>query len=319
MSARFHRIGCLHSSCAQANLTLSSGEKVMFKQSQPQRRSLVAIALGAISASAIAQVATFRSLGHLPGDSQDSRAWAISADGQVVVRFSGSRAFRWNALDGMTALSELSPEYATSSAIDVSSDGTVIVGTACVAGFDCDPFLWTAVSGYTFVGGMSEGFLPYSAWGVSADGSIVVGGATSPSNPHERAYRWTAETGAVAIHPSDSSTTFYDISADGTTAVGFISVPIGWTEELGIFWLGSLGGGGKAFCTSADGSVIAGDCANDQGNIEAFRWTAETGMVGLGDFAGGFFISSMYEMSADGEILVGYGTNASFGARGRDL
>ncbi len=39
--------------------------------------------------------------------------------------------------------------------------------------------------------------------------------------------------------------------------------------------------------------------------VEAFRWTAETGMVGLGDVAGGGFFSDAYDVSADGSVVVG--------------
>jgi probable HAF family extracellular repeat protein len=44
------------------------------------------------------------------------------------------------------------------------------------------------------------------------------------------------------------------------------------------------------------------------GNYEAFRWTQQTGMVGLGDLPGGTFNSTADGISADGSIIVGTST-----------
>ena len=46
------------------------------------------------------------------------------------------------------------------------------------------------------------------------------------------------------------------------------------------------------------------------GGAQAFRWTADDGMVGLGDLPGGHFSSHATDASADGAIVVGYGSNA---------
>ena len=64
--------------------------------------------------------------------------------------------------------------------------------------------------------------------------------------------------------------------------------------------LGDLDGGSftsQAFGVSADGSVIAGFGGTDLGP-EAFRWTQNTGMVGLGDLPGGEFNSQGIAISA---------------------
>jgi probable HAF family extracellular repeat protein len=42
-----------------------------------------------------------------------------------------------------------------------------------------------------------------------------------------------------------------------------------------------------------------------------FRWTAERGMVGLGDLPGGPLNSNVWDVSADGSVIVGYGNTAS--------
>lgn len=65
---------------------------------------------------------------------------------------------------------------------------------------------------------------------------------------------------------------------------------------------------------SADGSVVVGASANLYGYLglhggyrEAFRWSAQDGLQGLGDFAGGEFDSVATGISADGSVIVGGG------------
>jgi probable HAF family extracellular repeat protein len=60
---------------------------------------------------------------------------------------------------------------------------------------------------------------------------------------------------------------------------------------------------------SADGSVIVGTGQTSVlffvGQGKAFRWTATTGMVGLGDLPGGFSYSRANATSSDGSVVVG--------------
>ena len=60
---------------------------------------------------------------------------------------------------------------------------------------------------------------------------------------------------------------------------------------------------------SADGSVVvvAFQSANGQ---EAFRWPAGGNQQGLGDLPGGDFFSAAFDVSADGRVIVGYGSVA---------
>ncbi|HOB98123.1 MAG TPA: hypothetical protein PKM43_05180, partial [Verrucomicrobiota bacterium] len=65
-----------------------------------------------------------------------------------------------------------------------------------------------------------------------------------------------------------------------------------------------------AYGVSADGAVIAGCGSSSNASLgvaEAFRWTADTGMVALGDFPGGYFNSIAYGISADGLVILGRG------------
>ncbi len=110
------------------------------------------------------------------------------------------------------------------------------------------------------------------------------------------------------------------VSADGSVAVGIVfsgEVPLGegfrWTAQTGLVGLGDLPGGEKlsaAFGVSADGSVIAGTSTSAASNasnppLESLIWTAQTGLVPLGDLPGGTFSSFTNGISADGSTVLG--------------
>lgn len=77
--------------------------------------------------------------------------------------------------------------------------------------------------------------------------------------------------------------------------------------------LGTLPGSGsfmsRANAVSADGTTVVGASQSVAG-IEAFRWTFEGGMVGLGVLSGGDFYSEAYDVSANGAVIVGDGKSA---------
>lgn len=107
------------------------------------------------------------------------------------------------------------------------------------------------------------------------------------------------------------------ISADGTTVVGIsVGQAFRWTSSGGFEYLGFLqpeegSYHSDAHAASADGSVIVGGSARPKGGYEAFRWTQDGGMVGLGDFPGGLNYSIAYDVSADGSVIVGRGSGSS--------
>jgi probable HAF family extracellular repeat protein len=198
-------------------------------------------------------------LGDMPGGVYDSRANDVSADGSVVVGRSmisyldprrgkppGSEALRWTQAGGMVGLGDLPGGLFYSDALDISADGSVVVGQ----GSSTPGYLYNEAFRWTQVGGIvGLGYLPGGsasrAFAVSADGSVIAG---------------------VAY-----------------TAAG--SEAFRWTEVEGMVGLGDLPGGnlsGWAFGISADGAVIIGRGSSASG-LEAFRWTQAGGMDGLGD------------------------------------
>jgi probable HAF family extracellular repeat protein len=93
-----------------------------------------------------------------------------------------------------------------------------------------------------------------------------------------------------------------------------------WVQAAEFIPLGDLPGGefqSSGNGVSADGTVVVGRSnsdfdGKDDGDTEAFRWTSETGMVGLGDFPGGRYRSRAYGVSADGSVVVGQGSDETF-------
>jgi probable HAF family extracellular repeat protein len=170
----------------------------------------------------------------------------------------------------------------TSSALGVSSDGSVVVGYGHIDdnGFTTlEAFRWTSGDGMVGLGDLPGGPFTSQAFGVSGDGSTVVGYGSSANSGE--AFRWTATSGMVG--------------------------------------LGALPGGqvlSQAYGVSADGSVVVGTSDSASGN-EAFRWTSGGGMERLWDVLvangvdpaadGWTVLSEATHISADGNTIVGNG------------
>ncbi|MCH7603849.1 MAG: HAF repeat/PEP-CTERM domain-containing protein, partial [Planctomycetes bacterium] len=99
--------------------------------------------------------ASFQGLGDLPGGSFESLAFAVSADGSVVVgdsiSASGFEAFRWTSGGGMISLGDLPGGFFDSSASGVSADGSVVVGHSASASGN-EAFRWTSGGGMVGLG-----------------------------------------------------------------------------------------------------------------------------------------------------------------------
>lgn len=204
-------------------------------------------------------------LGSLSGAS-GSLAFAMSADGEVIVGVSGGRAFRWTAQSGMADLGMLlGKTYHV--AWGVSGDGSVVVGSGDIGGNErfVEPFRWTANGGM-----VGLGFLPGASRGealaISRDGRVIVGYS---GNDDVQAFRR---------------------GSDGIMrGLGFLP---GYVTSI-------------AQGVSSNGSVIVGDCLDASGNSQAFRWTEAGGIQGLGVLAG-YNESSTKAVSGDGGVVVGY-------------
>jgi probable HAF family extracellular repeat protein len=264
--------------------------------------------------------ASFQGLGGFPGYPIDSYAYGVSGDGTVVVGSSASRypeaAFRWTRTTGMQALGNL-PGGISSVALEISNDGSVIVGHGGTSLYSVVAFRWTRTGGMTglgFLPGMVSDPLS-QAHAVSRNGGVIVG--TSTSGGADQAFRWTATGGMMGLGnlpgQAGGESRAYGVSADGSVIVGQSWAgsrmeSFRWTQSEGMMSLGALPAGyyfSGAQDVSSDGSVIIGVNVHTGGK-EAYRWTEAGGMVGLGDLPGGYFDSQAADVSSDGSFIVGY-------------
>ena len=156
---------------------------------------------------------------------------------------------------------------------------------------------------------------------VSADGAVIVGRCA------DRSVRWVG--GAVIdlnTFSSGSYSAANGVSSDGQLIVGNAfngslsapdTIPYRWTQATGTQHLGIgyvTGGIFEDFgakCVSADGAVIVGN----EGIVvrEAFRWTAASGLIGLGYLPFGPQIpdSTATAISGDSSVVVGQSVSLS--------
>jgi len=171
-----------------------------------------------------------------------------------------------------------------------------------------------AISRFQGLGDLPGGEFFSKAYGISDDGSVVIG--ESKSTNGTEAFRWenTGMAGLGDLPGSFFRSHAYGISSDGSVIVGMSATDIPFPSLQAFRWengvMTALGGlpeapsiYSKAYAISADGSVIVGESESGAGT-EAFRWTKEEGMVGLGTLTN-YRGSTAYGVSADGSVIVG--------------
>lgn len=210
-----------------------------------------------------------------------------------------------------------------SAALDVSADGSVVVGMSSTEAAEGQPeaVLWTQATGLVQIGQIPGGRRETRAYGVSEDGSTIVG-----LNAYGGTYQgfvWTASTGmqGVGYLAGGLDSQADDVSADGAIVVGFSSSQalggqkeaFRWTAQTGIVGLGVLPGdrGSHANAISGNGLVIVGK-SSGFGSTKAFRWTSQTGMTALDDpYGNSPNYAVAYDASYDGSVIVGAAVPAS--------
>jgi len=186
------------------------------------------------------------------------------------------------------------PDGSHSVGYAVSNDGSVVAGQANGAdGYQ--GFYWSAETGMVGVAG-SE-----SANGVAGDGSYIVGGGFY-DGPYQ-AFQYAPDTGVGIIGGSGAT----GVSSDGNVIVGGGSQR--WVGGVGPQTLGSLPCGSANYsvakATNSDGSVVVGYGETCNGKKAAYRWTASTGTVSIGDLVGGAGYVEANDVSGDGSVIVG--------------
>jgi probable HAF family extracellular repeat protein len=263
-----------------------------------ERGLLVPLALAMLTLPRIvsAQV-EFLPLGDLQGGELRTTATQISPLSEFVVGSSSSaatgvnaeEAVVWDALGNPMALGSLEGGNFSSTAHAATRDGESIVGASSSAASgvnSVEAFLFRAEDQTMIaLGDLAGGAVRSVAYAISADGSAAVGSSSS------------AQSGSNA----DQAVLWQD----------------GATMPMN---LGSLPGGSassEARAVSQAGEVVAGSASSSGSgvnNSEAFRWTDEAGMVGLGFLPGGG-TSRANGISADGLVIVGGSSSTATGSQ----
>jgi len=249
-----------------------------------RRRRLLTVLLGATALTALgagpawSQTATLTPLQSVGSDR--TFVHGISGDGTVVVgNAEQNAAVIWTDDGTATVLPNLpGPDNGQGAAFAANFDGSVVVGVSLD-----EAFSWTAAGGTVDLGVQGR------ATGVDYDGGVIVGqGGVSGDEDTVQAFRWTEATGAVGLGFLDTADNANSeatgVNSDGSVVVGLASI-----NGNGGF---ENGNGGFQF--------------------EAFRWTAATGMVGLGFLDPSLILplSSASAVDADGDVVVGSSLSA---------
>ncbi len=234
------------------------------------------------------------------------------------------------SFQGLGGLTEQAPDGMTigffSRALGVSADGSTVVGESTDSDLRIQAFRWTTDGGMQNLGG--GGFHESVANGTSANGNTVVGQGRPGISGFKlgaEAFRWTSDGGmqGLGVLPGDYLSVAYATSANGETVVGYSRDDSGfsdvgfqafrWTTDGSpMQGLGFLDGAetrfSKAYATSANGNTVVGESSPPKTlglKKEAFCWTSDGGMQGLGVLTGGH-LSVALDVSANGETVVGF-------------
>ncbi|WP_053007488.1 autotransporter domain-containing protein [Pragia fontium] len=263
---------------------------------------------------------------------------SVSANGSVIAGSGDnngySKAFRWTEKKGLQFLGYLSGAGTRNSShvTAISQDGQVIVGDSLNMNGHNEAFRWTetgGMQGLGFLGIHESGFGQSTVRAASYNGSVLVGDSTSKTRPqsYREAFIWSESGGLQGLgfldDDAQARSMATHVSDDGLVVAGISAHPnklnevFRWTKELGMQGLGFIEVGEakpESLLTdmSSDGSVLVGTSTtarstNTTESREAFRWTEETGMVGLGYLGIGTHTpeSKPAAISADGSTIVG--------------
>lgn len=285
-------------------------------------------------ASQFAGAASFSVIGGLPvGIQSIEQASGLSSDGSTVVGTAIAddrtrRAFLWNAGDGFRLIEGLPLGTTSSRALDVSADGTRVLG-----GTNEGIFLWDESTGARIVEPLPSAPAAILLSGLSDDGSTFVGTRGEDQSFSEReALIWNERDGLRGLSQlpgGPAMATATGVSADGSRVLIIADDGLGgaeaaiWDDVNGVRGLGDLDGGSFAsspLAISNDGSTVVGfgsiepSASGVDTGRRAMIWNEADGMRALGSLFGGLYDSVALGVSGDGSVVVGTDNdNARFG------
>lgn len=277
-------------------------------------RTMVPFALLAASAAGMAAHAqpSFTGLGGTPG----SVATDVSGDGKVVVGWTSSFPYRWTREEGAVSIASPDGSVLGAKPYGISGDGNTITGNGVLpGGGSLIAIAWESTLNVAPLPG-SSGSVPLlsNALSASHDGNVIAGFSTR-SGTLRTATLWRAggERLELGTLPGHSESTAYDVSADGTVAIGYSDLgggvgrrPVIWTEATGMQRITLDADAMRmsvANTLSPDGKTVGGSGIGPTGGQMAAIWTEADGVTLLGPRPAGTFGGGVFEMSADANVL----------------
>ena len=235
-------------------------------------------------------------------------------------------AVLWSDTSGVSSVPPLAGDD-RAEATDVSSDGSVVVGTSS----NGDISAVYSLDGLSFIALPGIPSFPASVWAnaISADGAVVVGMGNTPTGG--QAFRWPSLGSApdpLGFLPGGVISAAEGVSDDGSVVVGFSSTANGifsweafrWAAgvmtTLGLCPASTSLTESRAAAVSGDGSLVVGSCGLSPSDFyipfKPFVWTAATGLLDLEDVLEGAAVDlqgvdlrSATDVSSDGSVIVG--------------
>lgn len=277
-----------------------------------------------LPATCIAQTPSLTLINPGPGRI-DSFGRAISADGQTVTGYtldsnSVTRGYSWTRQGGLNEWGALPNVPLNANPVALSASGTDAVGSRSFGSGQSEAFRFRGGT-YQTLGATPSGFDGSVANGVSGDGSVIAGAFYTSATGSSVGMRWTAATGMVNVgkpRPNDFAAGFFNISRDGSTAVGLSkrgfddADPYTWTQAGGWRQLPVPTGtpalhDAEARAVNFDGSLVVGSVRDFSVGTSAVLW--RNGAVeSLGAFGSNWSMEA-WGVSDTGSVVVGNGLN----------
>ena len=213
-----------------------------------------------------------------------------------------------NRVEAATFQSIGAPAGASSiDVVAISGDGLVVTGNIVLESGEAKVFRWTSDQGIDILDHRPAiNNDRWNAYDLSADGSLILGGWSN------RRGLWTVETGWQELPITGGEV----MSSDGSVIAGQNASfrAFHWTSEAGTTLIDTRNSSVSG--VSGDGSVVVGTvrtaCSGSTCQ-EAYRWTSETGLVGLGTLETDQFAQSQSSaISRNGRVIVGVDRTAEF-------
>ena len=225
---------------------------------------------------------TITDLGTLAGGT-NSYGEAINASGDVAGISTVAGGLQHAVIWVGTTVTDLGVPFGTQSAAFGINDGQTVVGYT-TDGTTKYAVLWKN-GGFTLISGPTS---PQSTSASAVNNNDVVTGYFLDAGTSFHAYRYSAATGLVDIHPAGfAQSVGLGINDNGVIA-GYVQLANGsthaarWTSSNVFSDLGTLGGDiGQAEAVNSAGTIV-GESEEASGKISAFTWRANTSMVGTG-------------------------------------